>query len=341
MIKVFTKAHVLLDEIDDYSDLKWTKTLNGIGSASFKIGIESTKAIETNLRYYNHLEIYDGTTLVWGGYIVGREFNDSAITVNALGYLGLLKDRRFRAKTYTTQSYGSMVTAMLADVNAVAATGITLGTIASGSANTTRTVTDKDIVLDVLLDLMDDLNYNIEVTDSRTLNFHLRKGKYESTNLLVFGDDNYDNIVLAPTLSQTCLDMGNSIYGELSDGSLDSSSTDSTSITTYGTIERVLTADNTVTDQTTLDNATASELARIKEPLYAITLSVIDTNMFPFSEMEVGDSVPVSLIPYWNFSADLKILEITHDFSNGQRTLTVGSIVYRSAKPSKKLYKGE
>lgn len=337
-IKIFSRAHILLDEIEDYSDLKYTWTLNGKGAAEFKMPLESNFCTEENFAFRNHIEIWYGSNCIWGGQIVTLQFNDSKLQVGCYGYLSLLDKRRLRAKSYNEMAYGDLFTQLLADVNAIAATGITIGSVESGSLKTQRSVKNEDILLTKLHEYCEDANYDIEIGSDRKLNFYLRKGSDKSEYILEYGGD-ADNIIKAPTLARNALSLANSIFCQVDNGGIiTSTKEDAASITFYGYQEVVLTGNDSVINQNTLDNKTAAELQRTSYPLNCISLRAIDSSLCPFSDIAVGDTVTISLLPYWNYKEALRILEMTHDENTGEREIVLGQSVYRQQPPKVKIY---
>jgi len=304
----------------------------------------SNKATAENLQFMNHVELYKNKVLQWAGVIVSRTFQGSDIVIQCYGYLWLLSKRRMVAKTYASMTCGALVTTVLNEINAIASTGLSVGTIETGSLNTERLVENTDIVSEKLLNWVDDGNYNLEVDANRDMNFYLSKGSLKSAYQIIMSDD-YSNIVGTPDLGQVALDMANVIYSKTD--SLSQEYSDATSIGLFGRLEGTYSASSSIVNQATLDSYVTSELQRRAYPLYSAGLTIVDSAQCPFDDIEVGDTIPVSLEPYWGFTADMRILEIRHNVitdpsgaDKDTRNLTLGSLVYRQAKPTKKIYKG-
>lgn len=339
IIRVFTKDHLILDELSEFNDLTYTWTLNGMGKSEFNIPLSSSKCTELNLRFRNHVEIIDeSNNIVWGGQIVQIEFQDNKVHISCYGYLSLFWKRRLRSTAYPQMSYGSLLQTMITDTNTIADTGVTIGNIANGSLFTQRNFTNTDILIDKMTELIGDCNNDMEVDNNRKFNFYLKKGT-EKPYILQYGTD-ADNILVSPSLSRGILNSGNSIYSECTVNSsiLSSTATDQISNNTYGLIEDVLSAPSGVMVQDTLSNAVNGALQREAYPINSITLSIRDSELCPFNDISVGDSVMIYLRPYWEFKENLRILEMTHDESNGNRSITVGQSIYRKGKPIIKIY---
>lgn len=340
-IKIFNRSHVLLDEIEDYNGLKYGWQLNGKGTAEFNIALESDRCTETNFTFRNHIEVWDGDNRIWGGQIVALQFSAGSLKVSCYGYLSLLDRRRLRAATYSEMTYGALFTQLLADVNAISETGITIGTVEAGSLNTQRSVTNKDKLLAKLTDLCEDSNNDMEISSDRKLNFCLHKGSDKRKYILEYGGSKEgDNIINVPSLARNALSLANSVYSEITNGStLTSTKEDAASIALYGYQEATLDANDSIINQSTLDNKTAAEVQRAAYPVNAITLRVINSTLCPFEDISVGDMVTISLIPYWGYIAVLRILEMTHDESSGEREIIVGESIYKPQPPQVKLYR--
>lgn len=338
-LKVFDRNHKQLDEINEFSGLKSTWTLNGVGASTFSVGLESFKCTERNFGFRNHMEIWGGSGCEWGGQIIDQGFSGGKLNLACYGYLSLAKWRRLRAKTYAEKTYGALISEMLSDINNIAESGISLGTIESGSLLTQRKVEDKDYFLDKMQEFIQDTNYDIDIDECRKLNFYLRKGS-DKPYVLEYGGK-ADNILKEPSLSRSIQNTANSVYSEVeTDGTvLTSTASDSKSIQAYGLMEGSYSANSGIILQNTLDNYTQGELQRRAYSTNALQLKVKDSGLCPFSDIQVGDSVIVSIIPYWNYRERLRIIEMTHNYETGERDIVVGQTLYRPQAPKIRLYR--
>lgn len=336
-LRIFDRTHVILDEVMNYNGLKYTWTLNGMGKSDFDIGLEDVKCTEANAQFFNHLEIVDENNIpIWGGQIVDQTFDEPKLHIGCFGYLSLFQKRELRAKTYATQAYGSLLTAMINDTNTISSTGVSIGSIASGSLQTTRIVQNTDYLLDKIIEYNNDVNYDYEVDPTRKFNFYLRKGADKPQYVLEYGGQ-ADNILSKPQLGKSSQDMANSAYAET--GGLTSTAQDTASQGLYGLLEGVLSVNSGITQQSTLDNMAVGAVQRTAYPIISLSITAKDSTLCPFSDISVGDAVTVSLIPYFKFKALMRIIEMTHDESTGRRDIVFGQIIYRPLPPSKKLYK--
>ena len=339
-LKIFDQNHSQLDEINNYNgNLTYGWTLNDIDTAEVSIGLESPKCTAANMAFRNHIEIWDDAlaACIWGGIIAGQSFDNPALKINCLDYMALLKWRRLRAKSYTSIDYGSLLTQLLADTNTIGATGITAGSMATGALKTQRTVAETDFLLDKIVEYCLDVNYDFDVDVSRKFNFYLRKGSAKPQYTLEYGGI-ADNITEKPTLATDILSMINSYYG--SNGSLSATASDATSMALYGLMEGTFSANAGVTDQATLNNETAGALQRTAYPLNTFTIKAIDSALCPFSDIKVGDTITISLVPYFGFMQPMRILRMVHDENTGVRQFEFGNIVFKPQKGNKKIYIG-
>ena len=80
-------------------------------------------------------------------------------------------------------------------------------------------------------------------------------------------------------------------------------------------------------------------LRKDKYPNISLTLKCVDSALCPMSKVNIGDYITVSLKPYFGFKSTIRVLEIERDCKSNVYTLTMGSLVYRPAKPQVKKYR--
>jgi hypothetical protein len=339
---IYDKSHIKLDEIMNYSGLTYGWTLNDIDTLEFNIGLEDNKCTQKNLFFFNHIELVDEkNNILWGGIIAGLVFQGPSVHVTCLDYLALLKGRLLNAKTYATQTYGSLLSQMLGDINAKNPTGVSLGSVSSGALQTTRIVQNTDFFMDKIKEYCNDTNYDFDVNVNRSFNFYLRKGQDKAYYQVEYGGQ-ADNILEAPSLSQDILSMSNRVYAEiLNNGSivLSSLTQDAVSQSLYPWVESVASANNGITVQSTLDNLVNGQLQRTSYPINSFSIKIKDSTLCPFNDINVGDAITVSLPLYFGFKALLRILQMKHDESTGERDITFGQIILRPQPPIERLYK--
>jgi len=344
-IRIFDRSHKLLEEIDELEPPTYGWTLDDIDTMDVQLSLSDAKCTPTNAQFANHIELIDeDDNIVWGGAIFGRNFDDTALKLNCLDYGVLLKYRHMRAKQYAAMQYGALMQQMIADCEAARPdfpTGVSIGSIAAGALQTTRLVKSTEFLWAKIKEFGDDVNYDYGVDVTRAFHFWLRKGADKPQYILEYGGD-ADNIIVNPTLAQDILSLANSVYAESAtgDSTLTSSVEDTNSQALYGLFEGTFSPNDGVSVQSTLDTQTSGQLQRVSKPADSITLTAKDSPLCPFSDIEVGDRVTLHLIPYFDYSASVRILRMVHDESKGTRSITVGSVVFKPTAPIKRLYKG-
>ena len=72
-IRLYTRHHVLIDELYIFGNVKYTKTLNGIGNMEFTMPIRYLKEKNIELALGQHIEIYligdNKENLLWYGVV--------------------------------------------------------------------------------------------------------------------------------------------------------------------------------------------------------------------------------------------------------------------------------
>jgi hypothetical protein len=335
-LRVFDRYHNILDEIRTYDNLNYGWTLNDVDTLEFNLSLTDNKCSQINTQYFNHIEIIDEKNIsIWGGIIAGRNFSDAKLKINCLSYEALLKFRRLRATTYGGMDYGTLLSQLIDSTNAINPSGVSIGSIDSGSLQTALVTTNTDMLLDKIKSLTANVNYDFDIT-ARAFNFYIRKGADKPKYTLTYGGD-ADNIILAPERAEDILSMANAVYSEAN--SLSSVSNGSRSQSLYGLVESTITADNSATTQSILDAQTAGSLYQTAYPANSFTIKTKDSTLCPFSDIIIGDAVTVNLIPYFNFSSLMRIIRMVHDENTSTRDITFGTVIYRPQRPVKKLYK--
>lgn len=350
-LMIYDRNHNVLDEIDDYlDDLQYGWTLDDIDTLTVSLALSSPKCTPSNVQFGNHVELVDASgKTVWGGVIVAHDFSGSTVKITASDYSVLLYYRRLRAKQYPAMAYGALMQQMITDAQAARPDypiGITGYNIASDALQTTRLVKSTDFLWSKIKEFGDDANYDYGMTPDRFFNFWVRRGSDKLKYIAEWGG-NRDNIISPPTLARNIKSLENSVYAEsevTGDGStsttLTSSAEDATSEAIYGLYEGVFSPNDGVVIQSTLDTQVNGELQRNSIPADSVDITLIDSTLCPFDDLEVGDRIPLHLIPYFDYTASVRILAMQHTEKSNTRKVTVGSLIYRPAKPTKRYYKG-
>lgn len=349
-IKLFDRHHAQLDELYQFGPPKYGWSLGDIDTMTLDLTLGNPKCTADNLRLGNHVEYAsdDGIT-IWGGYIAGHNFSNTKLTLNCVDYNALLKHRRLLAKQYAAMDYGSLTRQLIEDCGnsrADCPIGLIGYVIEPGAIQTTRKVENTDLLLAKIQDICADANYDYWVDTARTFHFALRRGADKPQYVLEWGGE-ADNIVTAPTLARDILNLANDVYSESTVTNLDNNNITITSEqqnlhsqTIFGLFQGIFRPNDGVSIQATLDTQTSAALALDCVPADNITLTCIDGTQCPFNDLAIGDRVTLHLIPYFNYTASVRILRMVQDDDKQTRDITVGSVVYKPQGPQRRAYQG-
>lgn len=349
-IKLFDRNHTQLDELYQFSPPKYGWTLNDIDTMALDIALADPKCTPANMQLGNHIEYAaDNGTTVWGGYIAGHSFDDAKLTLNCTDYNALLKYRRLRAKTYPVLDYGTLTQQLITDCQS-ARTDYPIGlagySITPGAIQTQREVKATDMLFNKIKDICADANYDYWVDAARIYCFALRRGADKPQYVLEYGGE-ADNIIAAPTLARDILNLANDVYAESTVTDSDNNSTtitseqqDTGSQALYGLYEGTFSPNDGVSLQSTLDTQTSAALALDSSPADSITLTCIDGTQCPFANLAIGDRVALHLIPYFDYTASVRILRMVQDDDKQTRDITVGSVIFKPQGPKRRAYQG-
>lgn len=336
-IKIFDRNHNILDEINEISSLKYKFTLNGTGTCTFSIPLASKKCIKENFLEFNEVEIWEDSTLLWWGVIVGRDFNGGLLTVNCYDYLFILSRVLEFPYTYANMTIFQIVNNLLMNVSFFRGDNVfTVGSIDNGLLMVDSTpFTDISNTADRLKKFLTKFNYDFEIDSNKKINVYGRKGSIKDFYVFQYGTD-ADNIINEPRLSFSALNMSNVVRssGTNAYGTV----TNSDSIQLYGKMGEEYNPSSNDISQTDMDNELNAELQRGAYPTVSVSLTSIDSALCPFNDIEIGDTVSVYLKNYWEFKDTLRIIEYEHDVMTGKRSITAGQIIYRPQMPQKKIY---
>ena len=342
-LKIYDKNHKLLDNsINNLCSLTYKTVLNGQGSMQFSIPLNEYKCSNKLMFLSNHVEVYNlNNELLWYGVIVSRVFNGTILTVRCVGYEWLLSGHIFKEnKTYYNRKYGDLIEHMLKSTS----TSLKIGIKLDNSITTTREIKTGDDLKDKINDYIEDSNYYYNVDQDRRLNIMHSTGEVKEYLKLEYDPEGFSNIIELPDVEENLDDIYNYIYAQSQfeeneiEHVLKSEKQDDESINLYGIREKNLSV-NDIRIQETLDYKVNEELRKDKYPNIGLTLKCVDSALCPMSKVSIGDYITVSLKPYFGFKSTIRVLEIERDCKSNVYTLTMGSLVYRPAKPQVKKYR--
>lgn len=316
-LKIYDKSYNVLTKLNtgEFNALQYKKTMGQIGDASFILDIANSKVTDVTLRSYNRIEILDGGSILWSGYIVAKQITFNQVTVQCKELIGILA-KRLTPDAYTlTGNAGTAVGTLLAMINGADDTGITMGdTDVSTSINMTF---NQQEVLSVLQNIADNVGAQFRVTEDRKLIFKLSIGQDKSSsvkfeyntiqpqqaNIVKFQvEDNSDSIVTKS-------------YG--ANSSLTSAQEDALLKAKYGLLEKF----NSFTQANNQGNLDALTTSKIKDSLYSPSLELAPGELDNF---DIGDVVSINIKNKLVLIKDtFQILEKSVKIVNSQKSISV------------------
>jgi len=289
-IRIYDKGFnslTVLFQGSDFVDLQYGNFLDRVGNASFTVDIKNPKVTTANVKHYNKVEISDDDgTVRWVGVIVNKKILLNIVTIQCFQLIHLLERRRSDESVSYSHAASYIVSQLLSYTNGLGYTGIIAGTI------NVSDVVNKDLkrasILSAISDIAQETDSQYFVNNSRQLDFKDQVGTDLSASIQM--RYNKDLLPMANVIDFNVTDDGSKIrsrtYGKTS--SLTSTQTDSTLLSDYGLLED--TEDfREITDQTTLDNATANANKGAEfSPSFLLAPDFTDN-------FEVGDIVSVVL----------------------------------------------
>lgn len=316
-IKIYDKTFVALASFNqgEFGALSYKHSLTDIGSCDFILDINNAKVTSANVQNYNKVEIYNGSTIEWVGYIVNKSISLNKVTVKCKSLIGLLK-KRLVGNAYTISgNAGTGIQTMLSTINGVEDTKIAWGgTDISTVINLTFGNQDCFTVLKKVADVT--IGQYIVDTD-RKLYFKSQVGDDLSASVSFIY--NVVNPELANILSFNVEDNGDDIitksYGK--SDTLTSTKTNNTLKTKYGLLESYKNF-RVANVQADLDALTDNEnIDALYSPQLDLSPDVVD-NFY------VGDIVNIEINnKLVSISGNYQILEKTVKIVNGQKMITV------------------
>jgi len=339
-IKIYDINHNILAELTEYNTLIHDFLLNGMGKCSFNVPMNSIKCTQLNFQPFNIIEIWNSINCVWWGVIAFAVPVGSVLNVSCYDYTYLLQKTTAIGETITNKTIQVVMANEVANFNK--ASGRVAPTIRpiliqhNIDANTSMfaSVTyNDDNCYSRLTTICTSFNYDFNVDVNFCFNYYSYMGANKSKYSINYGTK-HDNVTTDPTYSQDTSSMANAITYN---GAVLVQNIPSQNI--YGIIGAPTTVSPT-TGETQADilNAVNAEQQRLAFPSVGIQCNIIDSNLCPFSDMFIGDSVTVNFPAYWGFNQPMRIIELDFDDMACLCTVTLGNIVYKPAKPQQKIY---
>jgi len=338
-IKIFDKDHKQLDELSEFSNLRYTFTLNSMGKCEFGIGLNNPKCTKANFKSMNEIEVWEGNAIVWWGIMTAFDFGNGMLQIYCYDYLFFFSKTIELPYEFAiqNQTISDIITSIIGNVNFFRGCNFTLGNIDSSLLNVENLYFDNETnSYERLQEIMKKFNYDFDIDSNKRLNVYKKKGAIKSNYILQFVGTEADNIIAEPTLSINAFDMANAIRCDTEH--CVSIQKDNASIKEYGKLGSTYSTTGDDPTQNDLDTETNAELQRRAYPLCSLSLSAIDSVVCPFNDISVGDSIPIYIKPYLEYEDVQRIIEFTHEENTGQRSFVLGQALYKPQKLQTKFY---
>ena len=351
--KLYTRNHEFIDELYIFSNVEYTKTLNGVCNMTFNIPIRylSEKNIELSLG--QHIELYriDGhkESLLWYGVVNSPSPQSGDINCTCLGYASLLQNRNFTyieidnenewKKTYYSKHYGDLIFELIDEINGIYHTGIYLGVNQDTNLITDRVINWDDDLYDKIQEFIEDSNCYFAIDKNRMFNFYNAIGEeklyYEITDYNILGQWDYTvdetqiyNVINARIFFEENVEGQEEPIKTI----LISHAEDINSINRYGRREKVSSASNDIKLQETLDAQVKEELETYKNPLVSCNVKVGISDVFNIFDIEPGDYVTLNSEEK-RINQKIRVLEYTVNLTENTVSISLGNSIFRDAKP--------
>ena len=351
--KLYTRNHEFIDELYIFSNVEYTKTLNGICNMTFNIPIRylSKKNIELSLG--QHIELYriedHKESLLWYGVVNSPSPQSGDINCTCLGYASLLQNRNFTyididgenewKKTYYSKHYGNLIFELIDEINGIYHTGIYLGVNQDTNLITDRVINWDDDLYDKIQEFIEDSNCYFAIDKNRMFNFYNAIGEdklyYEITDYNILGQWDYTmdetqiyNVINARIFFEENVEGQEEPIKTI----LISHAEDINSINRYGRREKVSNASNDIKLQETLDAQVKEELETYKDPLVSCNVKVGISDIFNIFDIEPGDYVTLNSEEK-RINQKIRVLEYTVNLTENTVSISLGNSIFRDAKP--------
>ena len=352
-IRLYTRHHILIDELYIFGNVKYTKTLNGIGNMEFTMPIRYLKEKNIELALGQHIELYlienNEENILWYGVVNSPVPSGPDIQCTCLGYACLLQNRNFTyididsenewKKTYYNKQYGNLIQELIREINDIYDTGIGIGTIQPTTQRTDRIINWDDDLYDKIQEFIEESNCYFLINKDRFFNFYTKYGKdkseyYEINDYNIIGQWDYtiDETQIFNSIHARTVYTESGENGDQVTTILKSDFKDDESIKMYGMREMPLTV-NEIKLQETLDEQCKDALAMYKDPLVTCNVEIGICDSFNIFDIEPGDTIKLNTEKY-NLNIKIRVLEYTVDLTKNTVNISLGNAIFRDVKPN-------
>lgn len=273
-----------------YSSLWYEDKIDGNSQGQIKFPITLPEVTAANIKHYNRVRIYQGTTLKWRGIITQWSIRNKEVTVDFDGHLYILQKRTV-SQTYSDQ-IDTIAEDIITNMNGTDDTGITFGGCDSSATREFDFVRTR--ILDALRKGAATIGADVWVDLSKQLFLSIPRGSDKSATItfkLIDSRPNETNIEQIDVVNDGGK-VANRIIG-LGSSSLTSDQSDGASQTEFGLLEDVVSF-SSIDGQTSLDEATDREVDERDAPLIIPKIRPI-TSKIAETLYDVGDTVGVHI----------------------------------------------
>jgi hypothetical protein len=335
LFRVADRAGRFIAELEpQVGPMSWR--LNGVGQITFSLAASDPKAIEDYLQFGNRVLLQFSNGLPeWGGVIdTPRKWTaDGRIECTAYSGEHLLSYRQTdQGRYFSAATVGKIYQALILEANAVAQTGITVGTVWTGGDGHSPEYHYHnllEIIQDSLTKRLSDADFYVEPGEASgyvTFTAHLyeRRGSTLNNVVLMQGQ----NVAEATLTEQGPIVNGWVVVGEGTGWGasrpVSTTAPDMTSMSAYGLRENTeIHAGMSL--QTSLDATAENLLAESAYPRNILTVSVVNETPARYADYDVGDIVRLMLHSYGFTPYDHLVRVLTREYDpwTGRCTLVV------------------
>lgn len=324
----------IIGEFENFTDLKFNHALNRESDCNFKISLSDPKANSAMLQVgRREVFIYrqeDGTaTKVWAGIMVNISGSlseqDDKITVSALGYLSLFKQRVLTADRSFTATDAGLIAWTLIDESQSQTDGnfgITQGTIET-SVDRDRNYDKYQNIYDLIVQLSEVENgFDFEITNAKEFNiYYPYRGDDLSENQILEWGKNIKSISFAYDFTDPANEV--IVLGAGQGDAMETSTrTDTTLRSDYKLRQKIVSYKN-VEGQTFLDAKGDKVLNQSKLVLREYNIVQVSESDPEYTTLQMGDFVRVR-ISYGGLEIDdvVRIIKITVNYQGGKEIVS-------------------
>ena len=271
------------------------------------------KASETLPTEGQDIQVYDDTTIIFGGIIKTITYFPTTPAFDANTYIGVsivsdgynsIPTRRTVNNTYLNTTAGAVISDIITDV--LSDEGITEGTVSTG-ATINSYITDIKSTGDILDELADASGYVWNITDSKVLNFTAPSTLTTSSLSIVEGDGNHFGFSVSKTLNN--YRNKQFVVGGSADDPIVVNVSDATEISARASIEGNsgvygnIYKDSNIQDETDATTVAEEMLARYK--------NIINAKFKSYTQYELGKVMTINYAVKYGINSSFLITSET------------------------------